>query len=210
MQKGRDVFVVGAANVGKSTLVNRLVAYAHGTTPNKALGGALSPLRKRKSGDVHDFYADLDEVGSDHEHVDEDADAVDSPFATAVEFDLAAKAGKSALRSTTLPPFVTTSPLPGTTLQTVSVPFALSTRLHDTPGVVLFREKQELMETLANTGGAETIKKVMLLKRRGVIRACCCTYNYKEFVIGCHGRRQRTDCPPIEACSWVVWLVWIT
>ncbi len=89
------------------------------------------------------------------------------PFYSAVEFDAASAASRRAVASP-VPPFVTTSPLPGTTLRTVAVPFVLTSRLHDTPGVVLDDAKQQLFEQLARDGGASTVSQVLLLRRKKV------------------------------------------
>lgn len=66
-----------------------------------------------------------------------------------------------------------------------------STRLHDTPGIVIHDKKQELFERLAADGGASAITQAMLLKRkvRAFVTACLCVEATPAMLAVC------LDCP---------------
>lgn len=200
MQKGRDVYVIGAANVGKSTLVNRMVAFAHGTTPEKALGGAASALTRPSMA--------TQESDESLEEAEEESTLLSSPFATAVAFDSSRNARRSKALVTSLPPFVTSSPLPGTTVTVVSVPFIGATALHDTPGVVVNQQKQDLMESLAKQGGSDCVRRALLLKQKHVRLTLFHTLLWLLLIHVTH-RPRRIDCHQAGACFWVDWHGWI-
>lgn len=153
-QTDADVYVVGAANVGKSTLINQLLAGADRMRGGKALAAAerlrikseqaavaraaAAAMASRTeggegslAGDAPDGVADARGAGTVGASAGEDPSHITTPAESR-----AARKRESAARAAKL---LTTSVIPGTTLGMVRVPLGGRLSLYDTPGVILPR-----------------------------------------------------------------------
>jgi ribosome biogenesis GTPase A len=155
-RKGRDICVVGAANVGKSTFLNSFLSF----------------LVDRKWQHNHRKYMKLAEVTLE-ELQDENARELLNLDASDVEIETPAAQSEDETASNLYvapgedPEMVeesgeegremTTSPLPGTTLAVQHLPVMLKNEVFnilDTPGLITDVERQRLVEVLALDGAA--------------------------------------------------------
>lgn len=147
-QTNADVYVVGAANVGKSTLINQLLAGADRMRGGKALAAAERQRIKSEQAEV--ALAAAAAMAAETEGAQGDPAGAQDPLAAAPEAAAdedpsltttpaearAARKRESAARAAKL---LTTSVIPGTTLGMVRVPLGGRLSLYDTPGVILPR-----------------------------------------------------------------------
>ncbi|TMW68043.1 hypothetical protein Poli38472_007715 [Pythium oligandrum] len=142
-RKGRDICVVGAANVGKSTFLNGLMKF----------------LVDRKWQHNHRKYMKLTEVPvnelDDEELLDaEDSGKQDEPdvyLADGESIEMYDDADEEERE-------MTMSPLPGTTLAVQHLPIMANNELFnilDTPGLIVDTQRQKLVETLALDGAKQ-------------------------------------------------------
>lgn len=152
-RKGRDICVVGAANVGKSTFLNSFMSF----------------LMDRKWHHNHRKYMKLAEVSLEELH-DENARELLNLDASDIEIPKAEEGGVASdlfVAPGEDPDMVeesgedgremTTSPLPGTTLAVQHLPVMLKNEVFnilDTPGLITDVERQRLVEVLAQDGSA--------------------------------------------------------
>lgn len=154
-QTNADVYVVGAANVGKSTLINQLLAGADRMRGGKALAAAERLRIKSEQAEVARAAAaamtaetggaqgdpavtkDPQAAAPEATSGAPDAALEEDPSLTTTPAEArAARKRESAARAAKL---LTTSVIPGTTLGMVRVPLGGRLSLYDTPGVILPR-----------------------------------------------------------------------
>lgn len=178
-RKGRDLCVVGAANVGKSTFLNSFMKF----------------LSDRKWQHNHRKYMKLPEVSmgdlaDDHAitmlNLDDDNVLKDTAAqATAATGDQHSETGVF-LHEGDDPEMLedaededramTTSPLPGTTLAVQYLPVVSNNELYnilDTPGLITDSKRQKLVEVLALDGAAK-LRDVFPTKQLPVRDGPCC------------------------------------
>ncbi|GAB0497926.1 hypothetical protein MMPV_009263 [Pyropia vietnamensis] len=185
-QTDADVYVVGAANVGKSTLINQLLAGVDRMRGGKALAAA-ERLRIRSEqaavaraaaaamaattgggeGDVAsgapDTAVDAPGAGTVGGAAGEDSSHVTTPAEAR-----AARKRESAARAAKL---LTTSVIPGTTLGMVRVPLGGRLSLFDTPGVILPRSLTHRLTAAELRAVLPTRRLVPVTLRLGVGKA---------------------------------------
>ncbi|DBA01429.1 TPA: hypothetical protein N0F65_007326 [Lagenidium giganteum] len=161
-RKGRDICVVGAANVGKSTFLNSFMQY----------------LSDRKWIHNHRRYMRLPEVSLDDLNEDDTMALLNSDDEHILEATQSKEEGADEQASITPSGLymkrgedptmleecededraVTTSPLPGTTLAVQCLPVMAKNELYnilDTPGLIADSKRQKLVEVLALDGAAK-------------------------------------------------------
>ncbi|KAH9161310.1 hypothetical protein LEN26_001477 [Aphanomyces euteiches] len=138
-RQGRDVCVIGAANVGKSTFLNALLAHS---TKSKRKVEKMDQLPDIDVADVQpDTYGDV---------ILDEKDHLDVEVLTLKEKKQLSKQKSDA--------HLTTSSLPGTTLAVSPIPFTVGKdtfNILDTPGLIVNRKRQKLIEILSRPGSSE-------------------------------------------------------
>ncbi|RLN94549.1 hypothetical protein BBJ28_00002534 [Nothophytophthora sp. Chile5] len=175
-RKGRDICVVGAANVGKSTFLNSFLSF----------------LVDRKWQHNHRKYMNLDEVSVEELQSDETATLlnIDDDLLTETKGQQDEEQATSEGGSRVATPHgelyvapgedpemvetsaeeereMTTSPLPGTTLAVQYLPVMVRNEVFnilDTPGLITDTKRQQLVEVLAQDGAAR-LKNVFPTKQ---------------------------------------------
>lgn len=155
-RRGRDAFVVGAANVGKSSFINQVLFQRHGEFSKKRMS-----ITSVAVSDVDTSALSVGNLPADamaaHERSAEallNAHAIHTPLTLSKRAEDRARLRE--LESSV--PRLTTSPLPGTTLGLVRVDLSGGVKagvkrlgsLYDTPGIIVHPPTYKLIQTLAD------------------------------------------------------------
>lgn len=155
-RQGRDVCVVGAANVGKSTFLNSLMKFLsdrkwqHNHRKYMKMKGVT--VDELQSDDVvHSDDEDHDEVEEIPTKSQQPTDDLDIHLEDGESVEMYDEANEEGRQ-------MTTSPLPGTTLAVQHLPIIAKNELFnilDTPGLIVDTQRQKLIETLALDSAAQ-------------------------------------------------------
>jgi hypothetical protein len=151
-RNGRDICVVGAANVGKSTFLNSLMKFL---VDRKWQHNHRKYIKRAMAQEVT-----LEELTADD--ADERLNIQDEPTTNAVDdLDVYLQEGETIEMYDDADDEereMTTSPLPGTTLAVQHLPVMANNELFnilDTPGLIVDTKRQQLVEVLALDGAAQ-------------------------------------------------------
>lgn len=181
-REGRDICVVGAANVGKSTFLNSFLSHLVDRkwqhNHRKYMKMAEVPLSELENDETATMLNIDDELLAEAKAEKEKQTAVEG------ETTVVTPHGELYVAPGEDPEMVeisaeeeremTTSPLPGTTLAVQHLPVMVRNEVFnilDTPGLITDTKRQKLVEVLALDGAAK-LKNVFPTKQLPVIHPC--------------------------------------